>query len=175
MPTLNEQLKMDNQYYFVQGYDLALDSLEIFQESRSLTAERETHARTIDTTNDRLELDLAISEFLEGSSALPIHVIYSPKQPLSNEYLTILEKLQYLGHYKGFRISTGIKNNRVEMPPVSSKSSKLLKQYWGHDAEFRNLKVYEDPDVSNNQVEISQDQIIDPIINEVDRGKVVYA
>lgn len=172
MPTHHiEHLKMDNQYYFVQGYDLALDSLEIFQESRSLTAERETHARTIDTTNDRLELDLAISEFLEGSSALPIHVIYSPKQPLSNEYLTILEKLQYLGHYKGFRISTGIKNNRVEMPPVSSKSSKLLKQYWGHDAEFRNLKVYEDPDVSNNQVEISQGQIVDLIINEVDRGK----
>jgi len=166
-----EHLKIGDQHYFVQGYNLPIDRIEIFNESRELKNEREVNAIVIDTTNDRLELDLAISDFLEGSGASPIHVVYSPRHPLSNEYITVLERLNYLGHFRGFRISLGVKSNRVEMPPVSDRSKKLLKKYWGNKADFRNLKVYEDPDVSNNQIEISQGQIVDLIINEVDQGR----
>jgi len=166
-----EHLKVGDKYYFVQEYDLSINRIEIFNELRTTTEEREINAKVIDATNDRLELDLAISDFLEGSTSLPIHVVYSPRHPLSNEYVASLEKLNYLGYYRDFRISLGAKSNKVEMPPVSERSNKLLTQYWGNSANFRNLKVYEDPDVSNNQIEISQGQIVDLIINEVDRGR----
>ena len=134
-----EHLKIGDQHYFVQGYNLPIDRIEIFNDSRALKDEREVNAIVIDTTNDRLELDLAISDFLEGSASSPIHVVYSPRHPW-NEYITVLERLNYLGHFRGFRISLGVKSNRVEMPPVSDRSKQLLKKYWGNKADFRNQR-----------------------------------
>ena len=46
----------------------------------------------------------------------------------------------------------------------------LLKQYWGPSAEFRNILIYENPEISSNIVPVSQGLIVDTIINEYKKG-----
>lgn len=42
----------------------------------------------------------------------------------------------------------------------------LLKRFWGENAEFRSINVYQNPGESNKVIAISQGQIVDLIINE---------
>ena len=47
----------------------------------------------------------------------------------------------------------------------------LLKRYWGDKAEFRQIKVYQNPGENNKVVSISQGQVVDLIINEYRKCK----
>ena len=166
-----EHILANGRCYFVQDYVLELPTIKIFTDKRDLQTEREPNSIVVDTTNDRLELDLAIADFLEYGTAKPIHVLVSPKYKLSSDYIEALERLNFLGNYRGLRISIGVKSNRVDLPGISKRSNDLLLKYWGDNASFRNLKVYEDPDISRSQVEISQGQIVDLIMGEIDQGR----
>lgn len=58
----------------------------------------------------------------------------------------------------------------VDMPVRSYVPSyetyRLLKKYWGRDAEFRDIKVYENPDRNKTLINVSQGQIVETIIEE---------
>lgn len=47
----------------------------------------------------------------------------------------------------------------------------LLKKYWNSD-EFRILKVYADPDISKETIEISQAEVVESIIDEYENGNL---
>ena len=48
---------------------------------------------------------------------------------------------------------------------------KLLKQYWGENASFRLLNVYQNPGENNKVISISQGQVVDIIIDEYKKSK----
>lgn len=45
----------------------------------------------------------------------------------------------------------------------------LLKKYWGEKAEFRKIKVYQNPGENNKLIAISQGQVVDLIIDEYNK------
>ena len=52
-----------------------------------------------------------------------------------------------------------------------SKTVGLLKRYWGEKADFRQIKVYQNPGENNKVVAISQGQVVDLIIDEYRKCK----
>ena len=47
----------------------------------------------------------------------------------------------------------------------------LLKRYWGSQADFRQIKVYQNPGENNKVISISQGQVVDLIIDEYRKSK----
>lgn len=47
----------------------------------------------------------------------------------------------------------------------------LLRHYWGNQAYFRQIKVYQNPGVDNTIVSISQGQVVDLVIDEYGKSK----
>ena len=47
----------------------------------------------------------------------------------------------------------------------------LLKRYWGDGAEFRRIKVYQNPGANNYLVSISQGKVVDLIIEEYEKSR----
>lgn len=51
------------------------------------------------------------------------------------------------------------------------ETNDLLKRYWGEEAAFRQMKVYENPGESNKLISVSQGQVVDLIIDEYNRSR----
>lgn len=51
------------------------------------------------------------------------------------------------------------------------ETKEALRKYWGENADFRNLKVYKNPNSSKEITEISQGLIVDTIIKEYENAK----
>ncbi|WP_181456866.1 helicase-related protein [Flavobacterium lacus] len=49
--------------------------------------------------------------------------------------------------------------------------NEILKKYWNSD-EFRTLKIYSDPDISKETIEISQAEVVESIIDEFENGNI---
>lgn len=59
----------------------------------------------------------------------------------------------------------------VEGYKPREETVRLLKEYWGENASFRNIKVYKNPGEGNTLIEISQGQVVDLIIDEYRRSR----
>lgn len=64
-------------------------------------------------------------------------------------------------------------NRPEEVPPnaPSALANDLLRQYWGHDANFRNITMYAQPEQSDRKVELGQYVIVDAIIQECNNAR----
>jgi len=54
---------------------------------------------------------------------------------------------------------------------TKSETKKLLKQFWGDNADFRELHVYKNPNIDKEIISISQGFIVDTIIDEYEKSK----
>ena len=166
-----EHLKIGGKFFFIQGYDFDLKRELVFTTKKELSTEKNDSSVLVDASNSNFELELVISNIVHLNTNSSVHILYSPKNPLSN---SIIDRLCVINNYKDYfdlDISIGKKTNKVVHNKVSTTSIDLLKKYWGNNADFRNIRVYEDPDISNEQIEISQGQIVDLIISEVEKGR----
>lgn len=64
-------------------------------------------------------------------------------------------------------------NRPEEVPPnaPSECANELLRQYWGPDANFRNITMYAQPEQSDRKVELGQYVIVDAIIQECNNAR----
>ena len=77
--------------------------------------------------------------------------------------LKSLSALACLFDNKGFKIS----NIKIEKEDDrENRFEPILKKYWGEDAEFRDIKVYANPEYSNETDNISQGLMINDIVRQ---------
>lgn len=58
------------------------------------------------------------------------------------------------------------KTSNMKEAEVSEIVTNTFKKHWGKEAEFRNISVYEAPEVNNDIIEISQGEVVQQVINQ---------
>lgn len=168
-----EQLVDNGNYYYVLKLsETNSKTIKIFQEQEEPINAEDKDLEVIDLFSNNYALDYFINESISEDNFSKKVVVsnYSkiPISPVVKEALSEVNALLSL-----FGGSIAIKERTVIKSSYTPKeeSVNLLKKYWGDSAEFRNLTVYQNPDTSNQVVEISQGKIVDLIIKEYEKAK----
>ena len=176
-----EQIKLDDEYYCMliapsgdyKTEDVFSEELDLkYVEQTKGSIERgDGNAQLLDVTSDKYALDIFINKcFREGNLANEITIKYFQKQPDNRSNLSVLRKLNFL--LSQFGGSVSLKNeDSVETILIRPEIKRLLHKYWGQKAEFRGFKVYKNPNVNKETIEISQGMLVETIINEYQKSK----
>lgn len=166
-----EHVKSGSKRYFVQGYTSQLKTIQVFKEEGDLEDIRKEECIEVDVSADTTELELAICDLIESAPSAReyIQVVTSPKHDLGKNLMERLRRLQASSHNVGVFLE--LKHKDLEEVEISATASQMLEKYWGDGASFRRIDVYADPDISRSTISISQGQVVDAIIQEIDRGK----
>lgn len=169
-----EQIRLDEGYYFtlvaptegswiLDVFDKKLQ-LDYFQNDGN-------GILPLDIASDKYALDIFINDcFKRGDLSQKVVIKYLQKQPNNPIDNQVLQKLNYLlGLFGGgviLKPEASIKAANIREDTVS-----LLREYWGRDADFRNLIVYGNPNVNKETIEISQGMLVETIIDEYKNAK----
>jgi len=170
-----EQFDVDSKYFYSVKYPSATEYtiVNLFEDQTPLNHnDMQESIRIIDLQNDSYDLDMFINECIEkGSFNKTVGVKSYNKHPLSKVFRNKLELINTLLGIDGGALveieEQGISNTYT--PRV--ESSKLLREYWGANATFRDIQIYKNPDCSKELINISQGQIVDTIIDEYEHAK----
>lgn len=126
----------------------------------------------IDVINDPHGLDIFINKCLTDQSfEKKVLVKVHEKYPQDKNVQMILEELNGLLQMFGGELFELVDSPIEDRFIPSANIISLLKQYWGENADFRNLRVYKNPDYEKTVVSISQGLIVETIINEYKNAK----
>lgn len=166
----SEHIRSGSKHYFIQGYTSDLKTIRVFTDEAEFEESREGECIEVDVSADTTELELALCDLIESAPTAQefIQVVTSPKHDLGEHLMARLRKLQASSHNVGVLLEQ--KHKDLQVVDISSTATSMLRKYWGAAAEFRNLSVYSDPDISRDTISISQGQVVDAIIQEIDRG-----
>jgi ATP-dependent DNA helicase RecQ len=165
-----EHIRSGSNEYFIQGYTSDLKTIQVFEDEKDLEKSRMEECIEVDVSADTTELELALCDLIESAPTAQefIQVVTSPKHDLGDNLMARLRKLQASSHNVGVFLEP--KHKDLEAVDISSRATNMLRKFWGAGAAFRNLLVYADPDISRETISISQGQVVDAIIQEIDRG-----
>lgn len=168
-----EQLCLDEDYY----YTLVAPSegarvVDVFENKLQLDyMQNDEDIPLLDITSDKYALDIFINDcFRSGDLSKEIVVKCFQKQPNNPSDNEVLQELNFLLNLFGGRIILK-REGSVKAADVRQDTLALLKKYWGTDASFRNLKVYGNPNINKEIVEISQGMLVETIIDEYENAK----
>ncbi len=170
-----EQLKVGQHYFYSLKHfndDLKKEPLFLIKKELFLTPMgTNTNRQILDVISDPYGIDVLVNECLEEENfQKQVFVKVSDKNILNKTTLMTLQKLNHMFS----RFAGGIYIQREESVPKnytpSEESVSLLKNYWGETAEFRDIQVYENPELSNDVIPVSQGLLVDTIINEYKNG-----
>lgn len=170
-----EQIKVgDHYFYSLKHFNDSLKKEPFFSIKKELSRiQMTTNDDTciLDVISDPYGIDVLVNECLEEDNfQKQVFVKVSDKNILNKATSKILQEFNYLLS----RFTGGIYIQRDETVPrnytPTNESVVLLKKYWGETAEFRNIFVYENPELSNNIIPVSQGLLVDTIIKEYKNG-----
>lgn len=170
-----EQLKVGEHYFYsLKHFNDDLGKVPLFsirKELPSASPDAKTKNLVLDVISDPYAIDVLVNECIEdGVFYKVVYVKVSKKNALNKTTLNTLRELNQLFS----RFSGGIYIQREESVPKdyvpSEESLALLKQYWGDNAEFRDIQVYENPELNNSIIPVSQGMLVDTIIKEYKNG-----
>lgn len=176
-----EQLKINNIYYYsvIKHLDNKVDSVDMFSNTRELRKysniikdEDSTIFPIINFTYDEYALDEFVNNCISNNrfDAKAIVKILK-KEKLSESKLTKIKSLNYLLNDFGGELFL-LEDEEIQTDfTTRDETLNLLKKYWGDNSSFRNLKIYRNPDLSNDIQEISQGQIVEDVINQYHNAK----
>lgn len=175
-----EQIKLDDEYYcMLLAPSSDSKTVDVFSEELDLNYIEQTKysnrtiddTQILDVTSDKYALDIFINKcFREGDLSNEITIKYFQKQPDNRSILSVLRKLNFLLNQFGGVVT--LKNeDSVETTVIRPEIKRLLHKYWGEKADFRSLKVYRNPNVNKETVEISQGMLVETIIDEYEKSK----
>lgn len=126
----------------------------------------------IDIVNDPHAMDIFINRCIkEQDFHKKVLVKVHEKHPQDNNIKLLLQEanglLKMFGGEMFELLDTPVSNDFI----ISEETSSLLKKYWGASANFRELRVYKNPDYEKTVISISQGQIVQTIINEYKNAK----
>lgn len=170
-----EQMKVGNHYFYsLKQFNDSLKKEPFFSIMKELPHAQMTANDDIcilDVISDPYGIDVLVNKCLEEDNfQKKVFVKVSNKNILNNATSKILQEFNYLLS----RFAGGIYISRDETVPKdyipTNESVILLKKYWGETAEFRNILVYENPELSNDIIPVSQGLLVDTIIKEYKNG-----
>ncbi len=175
-----EQIKLDDEYYcMLMAPTGDSKTVDVFSEELDLNYIEQTKysnktiddTQILDVTSDKYALDIFINKcFREGDLSNEITIKYFQKQPDNRSILSVLRKLNFLLSQFGGIVT--LKNeDSVDTTVIRPEIKRLLRKYWGEKADFRSLKVYRNPNVNKETVEISQGMLVETIIYEYEKSK----
>lgn len=171
-----EQLQInDFHFYSIRQPSEEFTCIDIFKTEFSIS---ETYLNTdnnfeiIDISSDQYALDVFINQCIRQNNfnKKGIVKIYS-KQNISQTILNNVLKINYLLHLFGGELYKQEEEVITNNYKKNRNTELLLKRYWGYNAEFRSLKIYQTPNINNQVIEISQGLIVDKIISEYENSK----
>lgn len=168
-----EQFAIDDKYYYsVKGSGNSFKTLDIFTDAKELNHSSNQTLESIDISADPYSLDYFINNCIEQNDLSKKAAIkYYPKQPLNP---AILEKIEKLNSLLCTFDGTLFILEEASIPShyrIDEKTQKMLTDFWGDNAVFRNLSVYKNPNIDNEIREISQGYIVETIISEYENSK----
>lgn len=169
-----EQIKnIDNYYYSPNLSDFQWEIVDLFTDKASIeiTAAKPENVDVVDFLSYKYALDLFVNDCIETNNFnKKVYVRIFDKHPEQKLYFDALERMNVVLKAFGGEL-VGLSQEPVQsFPQIGSSALEMLHKYWGSDAEFRNLKVYAEPNASNELVSISQGQIVDTIIKEYEKS-----
>lgn len=170
-----EQFKIaDNYYYSVRAFDEDYVSIPFFTETKELDPSPYSYSseEVIDIVSNPYSLDYFVNECIRTANFNKRMIVkLSTKNILGS---SIERNLKYmnalLSVYGGGIYTKSLENVKKDYIP-SEEATTLLKKYWGEKASFRDINVYENPEMGKTTTPISQGLIVDTIINEYKNAK----
>lgn len=120
---------------------------------------------TSDSTYDDIKYKIFCGDFETNYSLL---ISKSNFDRLSSVLTSQLIILQYLYELKNKHFKVLILSED-DGEQISDKFKKILKRYW-NSTDFRNLEFYSNPDVSNEKHYLTQEQLINSIVNQAEKS-----
>jgi RecQ family ATP-dependent DNA helicase len=168
-----EQMKIGNEYYYsLRKFNDLLDKIPFFSLRKDITeCGSDIKGEILDVISNPYAIDGFVNSCLKNFEFNKnVFVKISEKNILNKATHKTLKELNHLlSKFKGGIYFLKEESIKLDYTP-QIESTQLLKQYWGHNAEFRNIHIYENPEVSNNIIPVSQGLIVDTIINEYKNG-----
>jgi ATP-dependent DNA helicase RecQ len=170
-----EQFKIgDNYYYSVKAFDEDYASIPFFTETKELDPSPYSYSseEVIDIASNPYSLDYFVNECIRTANFNKRMIVkLSAKNILSSSIEKKMKYVNALLYAYGGGIYTKTLENVIRDYKPSEESTDLLKKYWGETASYRNINVYENPEIGNTTTPISQGLIVDTIISEYKSAK----
>lgn len=171
---MGEQMKRGSHYFYtaktpVEDYSsITLLDKPIKLESSEATMDLEV----IDVASDLYSIDDFLNAcIMENRFDKRMLVKVHAKHPREKAQDRVLRLINGLLRYFGGELLELIEPAVEESFTPRAETIKLLKQYWGENASFRSLMVYQNPNYDKELISISQGLIVENIINEYHNAK----
>lgn len=168
-----EQLKInENYFYTLKNFSDNFERRPFFTLKQELElANSQDEVEVLDVISNPYAIDGFVNQcILEDNFGKQVFVKVSGKNVLNKAIHTTLQEMNHLlGEFGGgvyILHEESIQQNYIP----KAETLALLKQYWGPTAEFRDILIYENPEISSNVIPVSQGLIVDTIIDEYQKG-----
>lgn len=170
-----EQFKIGNSFYYsLKRFNDNFKKEALFTTKKEIVEASvitSNNVEVLDIISDPYAIDILINKCIETNNYRKnVYVKISKKNILSKDTnQTILEVNGLFAQFGGGVYY--LQESAVQKEYIPTEETvQLLKQYWGKDAKFRNIMIYENPELSNHIVPVSQGLLVDTIINEYKNG-----
>lgn len=170
----SEQFKIGDKYYYsIKGIDEKIKTVPFFKTKKQISSARFAHSNesVVDIATNPYAIDFFINDCIAKKDFSGKYVVktYS-KQPLSHDIeLNLRFANSLLSISQGgifFQREKSVKKGKAP----SRHAFKLLRKYWGEEANFRSINIYDNPDYGNQVTPVSQGIIVETIIEEFNVG-----
>lgn len=168
-----DQVKINGAFYYtLKTPSSSYKKINILNDSCELRQSTDKDYQVIDITSDPYGLDLFINQCLKRNDfSQNVLVKYHVKYPQDKRQIELLQNVNALLNKGGGSLGHYVVSNiNTDYVPSESVTS-LLCKYWGENARFRTLSVYDNPDYENKVTSISQGLIVETIIEEYNNAK----
>jgi RecQ family ATP-dependent DNA helicase len=170
-----EQFKIGDYYYYsLKRIEQASIIIPFFQQSKSLENSdfEYEESEVIDIATNPYAIDTLLNQCIRtGKYNRKVVVKLSSKLPLNKQQNENLQRTNFVLSLFGGGIYLQQENVLQNNYVASKDALQLLHKYWGRNASFRDIQIYENPDAGNKTKPVSQGLIVDTIINEYKAGK----
>lgn len=171
-----DQFNLDGKYFYSpKAPDIEMGKIEpVFKAGVRLhtAPHADIDSQFIDPYSDWQSIDIFLSELLrEQVEPKPLSVKFYPKQSVAPDMEHKLELLNAFLSKLGSGLRYIFEDTTREKFVPSRDLINLLHTYWGLTAEFRNIKVYKNPNAGSEVVEVSQGEVVQTLIDEYENVK----
>jgi ATP-dependent DNA helicase RecQ len=163
-----EQIVINKKYYYSVKIPInSFKTFDIFTDSKEFNSSSNQSIESIDVSSDPYSLDSFVNDCIDQNDfSKNVVVNFYTKQPLNSIILDTLKKLNSLLSRFGGTLFILEEESISSDYQVGVKTQEMLIKYWGKNAAFRHISVYDNPNIGNKITKLSQGLIVETIINE---------
>ena len=171
----SEQIKVDDKYFYsLKRIDNNAVLIPFFLDRKPISKSNFEfdNSAVVDISSNDYAIDLFINECIASRCFLRSFIVKTyAKRQVDETIEKNLELANSLLSLFGGGVFSHIEQAFDSSYTPSEDALRLLKQYWGENASFRDINVYINPDYGKAVSPISQGLIVDTIIKEYNVGR----